>query len=379
MYRNAIPSFLLILSFLLAFPVLGWSQQLLNESIMFDGIERDYILYLPASLTTDAPLVFNLHGYGSNGGEQMLYSGMNSVADEHGFAVCYPRGTNDNQGFPHWNAGLNISTTDDVGFLTALAEYLQNEYILDSERTFSCGMSNGGFMSYHLACQAPETFKAIASVTGTMSSGTFDNCSPSVPVPVLEIHGTADPVVPYNGTVDVPGWGDFIGTEIVIDYWANLNGCSEYDEVNLPDTDPNDGSTVVSRKYTDCTTGNRVWLYTVIGGGHDWPGAVFGTANQDFEASELIWEFFSQYAPPSSTQEIVENTIQLYPNPSSGPVHLEGAEWVESLELFDLSGRKIGDLRVQRELNVRFLNSGIYLLKIRTRSGQLSQQKLIVH
>ena len=372
---------LLFLSFSLCYLGLGTlSAQVITETYEYDGLDRNYILFLPDDIAPGAPLVFNLHGYGSNATEQLLYSGMNNVAEANGFAVVYPTGSMDNNGFRHWRSGIEISNTDDVGFLTELAGFLQTTYDLDPERTFSCGMSNGGFMSYHLACQAPETFKAIASVTGTMSSGTFNDCAPSVPVPVLEIHGTADEVVPYEGRGDIgDGWGSFIATETVIDFWADLNECSEFEEADLEDLDPTDGSTVMSKKYTDCATGNRVWLYTVENGGHDWPGAFFGMANQDFDASEKIWEFFDLYEPPSSTIELNETTIQLYPNPTNGPVKLEGADEVESLELFDMSGRMIGNLRVQEELNVRFLNSGIYLLKIRTREGQLSQQKLIVH
>ena len=85
---------------------------------------------------------------------------------------------------------------DDIGFLSELAGHLQVEYDLNPDHTFVCGMSNGGFMSYTLACDRPDVFKAIASVTGTMSGFDWNNCDPDEPVPVLQIAGADDNIVP---------------------------------------------------------------------------------------------------------------------------------------------------------------------------------------
>ena len=126
--------------------------------------EREYIFYKPEGLKNNSPLVLVLHGYTSSAETIQWYSQMNEIADEHAFAVCYPQGTDDNNGIPHWNANLKISDVNDIKFLSELAQTLQEIHSLDPARTFVCGMSNGGFMSYTLACEAPEIFKAIAAL-----------------------------------------------------------------------------------------------------------------------------------------------------------------------------------------------------------------------
>ncbi len=143
-----------------------------------NGLNRLYTLYKPDNLKEKAPLVFVLHGYTSNNNNIMNYSKMNEIADEYGFMVCYPQGTrNTYTGQTHWNANLKeMSSIADSDFLNDLAIKLQAEYNLSEKNTFACGMSNGGFMSYTLGCEKSDTFKAIASVTGTMSGYDWENC-----------------------------------------------------------------------------------------------------------------------------------------------------------------------------------------------------------
>jgi polyhydroxybutyrate depolymerase len=167
------------------------------EPYYFDdnGVIREYLLYLPDSLEPNAPLIFVLHGLGGSANSIYNYSKMNNVADNNGFAVCYPDGTIDQWGSRFWNVGYdmhNNETVDDVSFLSSLADYLQNQYELSADNTFSTGMSNGGDMSYLLACQAPDIFSAIAPVAGCMMTWIYESCDPSSPVPVLEIHGTGE-------------------------------------------------------------------------------------------------------------------------------------------------------------------------------------------
>ena len=136
-----------------------------------NGQLRGYYLYLPTSIQDNAPLVFVLHGYSGSAQDIMSFSNMNTIAADNGFAVCYPQGTEDQYDNPFWNVGYdfqNNPTVDDVGFIVALAEYLQEVYQLSSTNIFSCGMSNGGDMSYLLACEANTVFRAVAPVAGTM-------------------------------------------------------------------------------------------------------------------------------------------------------------------------------------------------------------------
>ncbi|MDB4358295.1 prolyl oligopeptidase family serine peptidase [bacterium] len=112
-------------------------------------VDRRYLIYRPKDLPDNAPLVFFLHGYRGDARGYMEL-GMNRVAETNGFAVCYPQGEKDRKGIPHWNARLKISKVDDIGFLSALAVHLQSTYKLDPKKTFACGISNSGFMSYTL-------------------------------------------------------------------------------------------------------------------------------------------------------------------------------------------------------------------------------------
>ena len=341
------------------------AQTTIIDTFEHDGVMRDYILYIPATLQVGAPLVFNLHGYTEGATIQSIYCEMNDVADTHGFAVCYPDGTNDSFGLPHWNAGLVGDTVDDLGFLTSLAEALQVEHYLDPERTFSCGISNGGMMSYHLACNAPETFKAVASVAGSMTTPTFNNCDSAPAVPIFSIHGTLDLVVPYNGA-DIPldGWGTLVSNSEIMSFWNTHNSCSDAIAGSLENISLLDFSTVDTWKWHDCAGGNQNWLYRVNGGGHNWPGALpviaLGNTNQDFHASEAIWEFFSQCQPIVGVEDESQNTSPIYPNPASDQICGFDGEF----ELLSVSGKKVfaGNSSGQCTA-LPTLSSGIYILK----------------
>ena len=261
-----------------------------------NGQIREYYLYQPSSLEENAPLIFVLHGYGGSANSIYNYSKMNDVADDNGFAVCYPDGTIDQWGSRFWNVGYdmhNNETVDDVSFLSSLADYLQNQYVLSIDNTFITGMSNGGDMSYMLACQAPNIFSAIAPVAGCMMTWIYESCDPSSPTPVLEIHGTEDDVTWWDGDPDnIGGWGPYVSTEEGIDLWIDKNQCTNSEDINLPNLDLNDGSYIIKHRDFECLNNNEVWLYEVVNGGHDWPGS---WGNMDIESSEEIWNFFSMF------------------------------------------------------------------------------------
>mgnify|MGYP003321695012 FL=1 len=259
-----------------------------------NGVNRLYTLYKPDNLKEKAPLVFVLHGYTSNSTNIMNYSKMNEIADQNGFMVCYPQGTtNIYTGQTHWNANLKeMSSVTDSEFLTDLAKKLQAEFNLSEKNTFACGMSNGGFMSYSLGCERSDTFKAIASITGTMSGYDWNNCNPNK-VPVLQISGTNDMVVPMDGSMSLAGgWGGAPKIQDIMNYWGDINECTQTQTQNLPDSNKTDNSYVSIEKKVDCFNNHQVWFYTVYGGAHTWPGA---WGNMDINASEEIWDFFSRY------------------------------------------------------------------------------------
>ena len=285
---------------LLCLPLIGIGQTL-NKSITHDNLQRDYIIHIPSSynVNTPVPLVFCFHGYTSNASTIMSYSNFNYIADTAGFIVVYPQGTL-LQGSTHWNVGgwTTASTVDDVGFSISLLDSISNEYNIDPERVYSTGMSNGGYMSFLLACQMSDKIAAIASVTGSMTPQTLNACNPQHPTPILQIHGTSDQTVPYLGD---PTWTESI--DDVLQYWVDYNNCNTVPIINLVAS----SFSVEYIVYDDGDNSVTTEHYKIYGGDHDWPG-VWG--NMDIHASAEVWKFFSKYDINGliGTSTLIDNT-----------------------------------------------------------------------
>lgn len=357
----------------LCFPLLFIGQQTIDGSITYAGIQRDYILYVPELYTPGeaVPLILNFHGYTSNAFAQLNYGDFRPIADTAGFIVVHPMGTVDLLGYTHWNVGWGTSNVDDLGFTAALIDSLSTEYSINQDRVYSTGMSNGGFMSYHLACELSERIAAIASVTGTMNVNQPGTCSPSHPMPVMEIHGTADATVPYNGNPL------FSTTPAAVAYWVNYNDCETPPVItNVPDTDGGDGCTAEHQVYSGGNNGATVEHFKIINGEHTWPGSAFvlGVTNQDIDASNEIWRFFSKYDihglinSTSVNDDVLAKTVSAFPNPATDEMTIV---WpgVGSTDytLSALTGQLVqkGSLSSgKNELDLSTVATGIYMMTI---------------
>ena len=351
-----------------SFPISA--QQTINGSMIHNGIQRDYILYIPAIYdgSTDVPLVLNFHGYGSNANEQMFYGDFRDIADTEGFLLVHPQGTIKN-GDQQWNVGFlgNGNTTDDVGFTEALIDELANLYTINLDRVYATGMSNGGFMSFLLACQLSEKIAAVASVTGSMTPDTYDACNAQQPTPILQIHGTGDSNVLYNGDT----WTRSI--EDVISYWVNYNNCeTSPTTTDLTDINHSDGSTVEHIIYSGGDNGVTTEHMKIIGGGHTWPSSAItlpGT-NQDINASMEIWHFFSKFDINGilSVPEFDNIQVNIYPNPTNSKINLSLNFSRElNYELFSSLGKLliIGTIKTNnQEIDLSNLSPNIYYLKL---------------
>ena len=353
----------------------AFTQQTINATITHEGMQRDYILYVPAIYdgTTNVPLLFNFHGYTSNAQQQMFYGDFRPIADTANFIIAHPQGKLDNTGSTHFNVGWGGSTIDDVSFTSALLDTLIFQYAIDAERVYSTGMSNGGYMSFHLACNLSDRIAAVGSVTGAMVPTTISNCNASHTTPVIQIHGTNDATVPYNGGA----WSG--GIPDVLDFWSTYNGCNPTPViVAMPDTDPTDGSTVEKHSYYDnngCTT---VLHYKIANGGHTWPGAPIdiGGTNYDIDGSVEVWKFVSQFnihgvigACESADVLALETTpYTVYPNPSKSELTVEGLnEELQDVELITLAGTVLLDTQLNaanNKLDLSAISAGNYLLKV---------------
>jgi polyhydroxybutyrate depolymerase len=301
--------FVATLMLLLAASPASGQGQILDRSLIHDGISRNYTIYVPSSYTPleDAPLVLNMHGLTLNRGFQMSASGMNAVAEQEGFLVVYPDAVN----------GDWFGPQDNVGFIDGLLEAVSSDYSVDASKIYASGFSQGGAMSYILSVERPHTFAAIASVGGPRGIAFGDTlfppdvaATPSRPFPLLHMHGTSDALVPYNGGAGVFNLQFPSVESVVSDFVLNNGGNLTPTVADLPDTNSMDGSTAQLFSYDGGvyfdTAGNpreaEVLLYRIQNGGHNWPGDFTGwpdwasLVNRDFNASAEIWNFFSRHA-----------------------------------------------------------------------------------
>ena len=215
----------------------------------------------------------------------MNYTGFQSIADEFGFIVVYPQGTLlPATGQTHWNVGgwTTSSITDDVGFLNEVIDFLDDEYSINLKKIYSTGMSNGGYMSYKLACDLSSRIAAVVSVTGSMTVETVEGCNPSHPTSIAQIHGLEDSVVSYYGNAFSKP------IEEVMDYWVDHNNCSS--EPNTSDIGGSNGGGIHD-VYSGCDNRTSVELFLMTNMGHDWPNI----NDHDLQASTTIWDFLSKY------------------------------------------------------------------------------------
>jgi polyhydroxybutyrate depolymerase len=287
-----------------------------------DGGLRSAILHVPASYDPSKPtmLVLNFHGLIEPNSLQVTVSHMSDVSDERGFLVAYPAGLNGVVG-ASWNAGSCCGNAyDDVGFIRDLVKALEKDYCIDERRVFATGLSNGGMMSYRLACDAADVFAAVAPVAGASLA---DPCAPSRPVPILAFHGTGDTIVPFNGGTDgLYHVLTFPPVSYSIDLWRSLDSCpgataptaaemAEMPKDSTFDGGPSpsifEGSTQVYKQgdaecgaWTGCKDGSEVELCTIVEGGHAWPGGqpLIGKTSTDIDASRTIIDFFEKHPMP---------------------------------------------------------------------------------
>lgn len=363
------------------------------DSIISDGVQRLYRLYIPTAYNsaTAVPLVFNLHGYTSNSAQQETYGDFRKIADTAHFIIVHAQGLPTSGTYLGWTNFFPISTPNkDLQFLSNLIDTIRSIYNINLNRVYSTGMSNGGFMSYDLACFLSERFAAIASVTGSMASTHFSACNPQHPMPVMEIHGTSDAVVRYDGT---PGMlngaptGACTPVQTMVNYWVNFNNCNATPTFTaIPNTSTTDNCTAEHYVYSGGDDGSSVELYKIIGGDHSWPGAPFNinTTNMDFSASKEIWRFFSQHALATGVNEqrLEENNFSIYPNPSNGIFTVElRNNLTAEIKIVNVLGEPVLEEKTINSLTIINLNNvadGIYFYELKNPEGIIGYGKLIV-
>jgi polyhydroxybutyrate depolymerase len=269
-----------------------------NGEIKSSGQVRKYLLYVPGTYDpgTPTPLIISMHGFVEWPAHQMEISRWNDLADENGFIVVYPSGTEFPLRWYTYDQPDSIKDLmQDVNFISDLIDELDRDYNIDKARIYANGLSNGAGMSFLLACKLSDRITAIGGVAGAYLLP-WSDCTPSRPMPVILFHGTDDPIVPYLGGDSNRSGYRFPVISEWIGVWAGRNGCADA-VIELPPI-----GEVSGIKYTNCEQNADVVLYTIHGGGHTWPGGeplpefIAGHTTQDIDASSVMWEFFQQYS-----------------------------------------------------------------------------------
>jgi polyhydroxybutyrate depolymerase len=258
-----------------------------SVAIASGGVSRRYLLHIPPGYdgTMAVPLVLALHPYAGNAQLMLDITRLTDVADASGFIVVAPDAMGSAQ---LWNIEKAPGAADDVAFLRDLIARIDSDLCIDRERTYAAGYSNGGGMALRLACEMPERIAAVGVVASQ-----YVNCDGSAAL--IAFHGTADPILPFAGgpSPDAPGLS-LLPVRRVVSEWARQLGCDGLAQITVP------SSEVELSTYQRCRLGTgEALLFTIIGGGHSWPGGVplpefiVGKTTQQIDATRVMWDFFA--------------------------------------------------------------------------------------
>jgi polyhydroxybutyrate depolymerase len=263
-----------------------------SGAIVSSGLTREYVLFVPKSYdrSRPTPLVISMHGAALGGAAHRDISQWNAVAERDGVIVVYPSGFGRN-GPRIWRMSAETGAPRDVTFISDLIDTLRAEYNIDPARIYADGLSNGGGMAFVLSCTLSDRIAAVGMVNAAHLLP-WEWCTDRRPVPMIAFHGTADPVVPYRGGRTWVAPRAFPDQLAWTANWARRNRCAP-DPVEATVSD-----TVTSRTYTGCADDATVALYTIQGGGHDWPGGgplpawLTGPPSRGIDATRAMWAFF---------------------------------------------------------------------------------------
>ena len=284
-----------------------------TRTISVGGVARTYLLFTPPPGRRQAPLplVLDIHGLGEGDQIEALTTMFGQLGQRDRFVTVFPEGTGSPIG---WDTKAGSLPNPDLRYLSDLLSSLESTYCIDTSRVYASGFSDGALMVSLLACTMSTRFAALAAVSGLTSPSP---CHPSRRVPIVAVHGTADPILYFNGgvgtgvlnhllsggppvsTTTVPTRLNGPGVPATVRAWAVRDGCRPRP------SDTRVAQQVILRAYR-CPPGVAVEFYIVVGGGHAWPGSAFsekiasvtGPTTFEINATSVIWRFFERYRLP---------------------------------------------------------------------------------
>lgn len=293
-----------LLSVVLFIPGAALAQHDEARTLVYQGIDRHYVVHLPA-VPTPVPLVVGLHGQTQPIDNLRDWFHFDAIADREGFAMAYPEAVEGR--WSYWSGadvyvpGRDSETVDDTGFISAMVQELVADGTADAARIFVFGQSRGSSMTWTLVCQRAELFAAAAPLSAGMTDAHLAACSPKRLIPIVEEAGVADPVMAYDGWINKPPTPRLLSVPETMEFWRRLHGCSGQESHMLPHRVESDPARTVRVAWTGCSVGGPLVLYKVIGGGHQPPSFTpatdeqrrfFGRRGQDVEMAEAMWAFF---------------------------------------------------------------------------------------
>jgi len=326
------------------------------QTIEWQGMQRQYLVKTPENYES-LPVLFFLHGLGDNINHVNSEHNFQQVANKYNWMVVIPQAINEGNG-SMWNAALMNSTIDDSGFLMALLDSLAVQYPINQDSVFFTGFSMGGFMSHRMAIEHGDRINAAAPVSGLITYA-MANQAAVAPVRILDIHGTTDPVVGYDGGSEYFGYQLGLSVENILNYWINANGCTNEPIVDtLPDLQ-NDGLRFVEYVYPGT---KELRHLKVLGGNHSW----YRNVNQhDIDYMDYIHDFFTGKLSYDKVDNPTTGSLNVYPNPTSGQIKIELSS-PTTIEVIDNQGHTV--LLQQTDscfvtIDLKGAQSGIYFVK----------------
>lgn len=287
--------------------LLALAQTAQAETLIVDGVSRGYEIFIPESAVLPARAMVVLHGGGGTAGQVRGATDFDDLATEAGFVAIYPDSAfglwNDGRDSPHL-ADQQASAGDDVGFIVSLVDMLADSGVIDARQVGVAGISNGGMMTLRLACEAPQWFAAFAVVAANVAQGI--ECPGGQPVPMMFIHGSADPLIFYGGGPIASQFGGSRGTALSVEdslaLWAQRNGCAGRVVHAVVDERRYDSTAATVFDYTGCRANLRHIL--IEGMGHAWPGVrqgliglITGRTSMEIDGNRAIWAFVTAQFP----------------------------------------------------------------------------------
>lgn len=275
--------------------------ELQRLSLRDQGVNREFFLYVPGGRPPPGgwPLVIALHGGQGNGEKLAKQTGFTGVADRNGFAVVFPNSDK------YWNDGRDVTANgvNDVTFIANMLDFLQGRYGLHREKVFVTGISNGGMMTYRLACELNHRIAGFAPISASFPASYASSCRPGRAVPLMALGSPEDPILPWQGGEIKSGalagaGGRVIPVADTIAFWRKNNLCSGEQPARRINA-RNDGTDVKVVTFSGCQA--PLVLVSIDGGGHVWPGAteqgalqrrMVGKSTEEIDGAEYTWQFF---------------------------------------------------------------------------------------